>query len=199
MSPYRNETIADWRERVDARNEAILAAPHFVYRAFDSYGHLLYVGCTKDAKKRLATHRRGAPWFRFAETIGIAGPYDGRDAARAIESEAIDTEGPYFNCTSEQTRALLANLNEAKQMLWRRGWFEPQADTDGIDWRTDTEGWDAAFEAVAEGQDAWRRAVERNRATIKAGAFPYMTDADRMARYLAAREDAESARQEMAA
>lgn len=193
----RHETHAQWLARNDAHFEQLMAAAHFVYRAFDSYGHLLYVGCTKNTEARLATHRSQAPWFRFAETLAVAGPYEGRDAGRAVEMQAILSEGPYFNSSPENHRRNQANLNAAKRVLWRQGWYRPDVDLDPeLD---DLDPFFDACDAIRPEQAAWDRALERERDRLKAGAYPYMTAEDRMERYLAAREDAELARTEAAA
>jgi hypothetical protein len=170
--------------------------PHFVYRAFDSYGHLLYIGCTNNPDKRLATHRSQAPWFRFAETISVAGPYAGRSAGRAVETQAILTEGAYFNCTMADIKRTQANINAAKRSLHAQGWFSPRYEIEDI---RDLSVWEAEYERLRPEQEAWDRGFERERERFKAGAYPYMTDADRMARYLVARQDAELARSEAAA
>ena len=133
-----DETFAEWcarTERDAARREV---APNYVYRAFDSYGLLLYIGCSLDVTKRLMVHRREAAWFPYAETVGIWGPHRRSEAMR-LEREAIETEHPYFNSSMANHRLV--------QMR------HPMA----------------------------------------------TSDADRLARYLAAREDAELARQETAA
>ena len=81
-------------------NDARLA---YVYRAFDSYGHLLYIGCTYNLTERLRQHRRASAWHPYAETIGIAGPYPYKEALRR-EYAAIETEGSYFNTTPSDHR-----------------------------------------------------------------------------------------------
>lgn len=86
------------------RIEELEACPHFVYRAWDATGRLLYVGCSLDVPSRLKSHKR-APWFPMMATHTIEGPYSFR-LARHIEWTAIQTEGPRFN---GQTREALAH------------------------------------------------------------------------------------------
>lgn len=166
---------------------------HHVYRAFDSYGLLLYVGCSKAVTKRIATHRSQAPWYRYAETFGISGPWERREAFDR-ERTAIDTEAPYFNSSFADMKRTNANIVAARRNLWERGQYEPDLDLD----RFDAEGQEYA-DAVERARGAWRHLHDEERARLKSGRFPYMTDRERLDRYLAAREDAESARLEDAA
>lgn len=102
-SRYDDETLTEWRARTEAAAERRETAPNFVYRALDSYGLLLYVGCSLDVAGRLSVHRREADWFRYAETVGITGPYT-RSKAMGLEREAIETERPYFNSSMANHR-----------------------------------------------------------------------------------------------
>lgn len=183
---------SQWRDRVDARNERHEAAPHFVYRAFDSYGHLLYIGCSLNVDKRMGQHRSQSLWHKYAETIAISGPYDGRTLAREIETAAIESEASYFNATKADTRATQANRNTAARMVWERMGYPPpfdrsrEYDDEYMDrWCSVSEQWDIAKRETA--------------ARLKATTHPYMTNTDRLGRYLAARENAELARTEQAA
>lgn len=73
------------------------ARTHFVYRVFDAHGLLLYVGCTARPEARWKQHRAsGSPWPKFADSFAMQGPYTS-DVAFAIESSAIESEGPFFN------------------------------------------------------------------------------------------------------
>lgn len=71
---------------------------HFVYRAFDEAGQLLYVGCTMRPKKRWAEHNHDGVWAHLARSFRMAGPYNYK-TARAIERNALATENPRFGCT----------------------------------------------------------------------------------------------------
>lgn len=198
MTRRRGESIPEWIARTNAHLETVMAAPHYVYRAFDSYGILLYVGCTKNVDQRLSAHRNQAPWTRFCETVGVSGPYDGRDAGREAEMQAILSEGAYFNSTPDDIKRTQANRNAAKRAMFRRGWFEPRV-PDDIDAREDWQAFREAHDAIEPEAAAWRRGLDREIARLKARTHPYMTDEDRMQAYLAARQDAELARQEAAA
>lgn len=81
---------------------------HWVYRAWDADGRLLYIGCTKNLKQRRAAHATGtdSDWYPFATRFRAYGPYT-YETARAIERQAIETEESYFNGTSEDHRAWL--------------------------------------------------------------------------------------------
>lgn len=161
--------------------------PHYVYRAFDGYGILLYVGCTLNPDGRLATHRSGSPWYRFAESIGVTGSYERREALH-LERTAIDTEAPHFNSSFADMKRTQANIVAARKNLIGRGDLMPnyEGDLDALANGADDGQWDV-YEAL---HDAWSRRHEAERARLKAGAFPYLTDADRLARYLAARREA---------
>ena len=147
---------------------------HVVYRAFDSYGLLLYIGCTDNIERRSKQHAKGSPWFPYSETLAISEPME-MFAAWDAEREAIETEGAYFNATSADLCQRNASIAAANQAMWEDGL--------GRWGRGDLE-WTAARNRL--------RAILRDR-------FPYVTPADRLARYLAAREDAERARVEAAA
>lgn len=192
MTRRGHESIAQWMERIEEHAERLEVAPHYVYRAFDSYGHLLYIGCTNDVKRRMATHKSQAPWHRFAETLGTTS-FDTRTAARSAEKLAIDSEASYFNSTQADINRTQASINAAKRALWSRDWYEPR-ETE-IDPREDWEAFSAAIDAAEPDRRAWRRALDRERERLR-GAYPFMTDRDRLDRYLAAREDAELARQQ---
>lgn len=92
-----HETIAEWSARVAERNARTDAKPHFVYRAFDEYGLLLYVGCSVNVQHRMGGHRGQSEWWEFKHRIVVTEPYLNKDAGRAAETEAISTESPFFN------------------------------------------------------------------------------------------------------
>lgn len=70
---------------------------HYVYRAFDETGELLYVGCTKNPHKRWLGHRgEGSRWVPYAHRFKVSGPYP-RQRALDLEREAINSELPWFN------------------------------------------------------------------------------------------------------
>lgn len=68
---------------------------HFVYRAFDAAGVLLYVGCTRTPSRRMAKHR-GKAWYARATRITWA-QFPDFWTARREEHDAIRDEAPLFN------------------------------------------------------------------------------------------------------
>jgi predicted GIY-YIG superfamily endonuclease len=92
------------------------ARPHYVYRAFDDLGLLLYVGCSTDVARRLAQHRSRGLWAQYMSDLTSSGPM-GRDEALLAETKAIATEGPFFNAQPEHTVMVQANRNAALRML----------------------------------------------------------------------------------
>lgn len=74
---------------------------HFVYRAFDADGVLLYVGCTYDPDKRMAAHRHGSDWHADMVRLAVAGPYN-YETARQLEYDAIESERSLYNHSRER-------------------------------------------------------------------------------------------------
>lgn len=66
-----------------------------VYRAYDTQERLLYVGISMNLDGRLTKHRRAAWWPAVAEVT--VQWFDGREAAKAAEREAISSENPLHN------------------------------------------------------------------------------------------------------
>jgi len=91
---------------------------HFVYRAWDEFGLLLYVGCTKQPTVRWKQHKTSeqALWTQYAQRFLLSGPYERKTALR-LEGEAIDGESPYFNCTSEQRRNDLDRRKMSRRLM----------------------------------------------------------------------------------
>lgn len=69
--------------------------PHFVYRAFDEDGRLLYVGCTIDFLIRLREHRKSSVWYPLVDHWTVE-DYPNFYVGRAIELRAIRTEGALY-------------------------------------------------------------------------------------------------------
>lgn len=79
---------------------------HFVYRAFDSQGRLLYVGCTQNLKARWQQHRfNNRHWTVQTHRMKVQGPYCYRKA-RELEKVAIETEEPRYGWTPERGEKL---------------------------------------------------------------------------------------------
>lgn len=77
-----------------------LLREHYVYRAFDDGGRLLYVGCSYDLPARLKAHKGSSLWHCLMASMKVAGPYN-YETARQFEHDAIESERPQFNYTSE--------------------------------------------------------------------------------------------------
>jgi hypothetical protein len=83
---------------------------HFLYRAFDERGELLYVGRTVNVAGRFTAHESSSPWFPFMARRELEGPM-GFDEIVAAERTAIDTEHPAYNADEPHRRRV---------MWWRR-------------------------------------------------------------------------------
>jgi predicted GIY-YIG superfamily endonuclease len=70
--------------------------PHFVYRAFDAEGGLLYIGCTLDFERRRKEHTWHQPWANRIARWDVERYENQRDALLAEEA-AIKAESPEFN------------------------------------------------------------------------------------------------------
>lgn len=88
---------------------------HFVYRAFDAEGHLLYIGCTQNLKARWQQHRfNNMHWVVQTDRLKVQGPYCYK-TARGIEKAAIATEGPRYGWTPERGRRLARKRSWVEQ------------------------------------------------------------------------------------
>lgn len=80
-------------------------ADHFIYRCYDGEDRLLYIGCTANVARRIAAHQHAGPtspkasqWLAACMVrFETEGPFSGRDAGRAAERQAIQSEQPLFN------------------------------------------------------------------------------------------------------
>lgn len=82
---------------------------HYVYRCYDSAGHLLYIGCTQDMVMRMDVH--AASWqnpasvgISLAAERAVATTYPDKATARAAEKQAIFDEAPLFNVHHQRER-----------------------------------------------------------------------------------------------
>lgn len=71
---------------------------HFVYRAYDARGWLLYVGCTKQPTARWREHVADRKWAPKARRFRLAGPYT-YATARDLEHAALRDENPKYGMT----------------------------------------------------------------------------------------------------
>lgn len=67
-----------------------------LYRHFDEFGLLLYIGITESPAVRGDSHARNSDWVKYADRIE-ARWYDSREDAAKAEKDAILREGPVFN------------------------------------------------------------------------------------------------------
>lgn len=81
---------------------------HYVYRAYDEFGSVLYVGCTKHPEARFRQHlggnSYGGRWFNpWVTRWRVSGPYPKLTALR-IEKQWIKDLEPIFNGLSAGNR-----------------------------------------------------------------------------------------------
>lgn len=76
---------------------------HFVYRAYDEAGRLLYVGVTRSPSTRRAWHRYNSAWFTDVTSVRMTGPLPASDA-RDLEFRLICDEAPLHNISGRPTR-----------------------------------------------------------------------------------------------
>lgn len=112
---------------------------HFVYRAFDADGNLLYVGCTMDLERRRRDHAglNGSKWYPLMVRTHLTGPFN-YDTARRLERDAIQTESPLWNSMDPNRVALRALY----QRMTNR-WFRLEHDIQGR-----PSNWKSAFESA---------------------------------------------------
>lgn len=72
-----------------------LLRKHWVYRAYDANGDLLYAGCTYDPDARMAAHRSQSDWHHLMVKLTMGGPYN-YETARALEYQALASERPLY-------------------------------------------------------------------------------------------------------
>lgn len=72
------------------------AREHFVYRAYDASGVLLYVGMTLNPSNRFAWHRSISPWFSQMASVRMTGPLTKRGAME-LERTLIRHANPLHN------------------------------------------------------------------------------------------------------
>lgn len=89
---------------------------HFVYRAYDAAGQLLYVGCTLRPSLRYQEHKGQSRWFCMASSFKMQGPYN-YETARRLEREAIHSEHPIHN-SNEPRRFRVGVLRNRISKRW---------------------------------------------------------------------------------
>lgn len=121
-------------------------ADHFIYRCYDADGVLLYVGCTNNVKRRMSMHlgNRANPqtasrWLKACmDRYEVEGPFDGREAGRNAEREAIRAEQPVFNI-QERWHPYWMLIPDIAEYLISHGHFELAAETACSCWPEDLE------------------------------------------------------------
>lgn len=117
---------------------------HYVYRCYDADDVLLYVGCTKNVKRRISQHRRdGRPrasrWLAACMTrYEVLGPYDSLDAGRRTEQILVALEHPMFNIQEQRTPGTSV-LGRAAEYLLEHGHIELAEATACTCWQEDRE------------------------------------------------------------
>lgn len=91
-----------------------MSGPGHVYRAFDAFGALLYVGCSMNVGQRVAGHQAASAWWGEVATITVA-HFPNRDEALAAESRAIAEEMPLHNIVGASATRTAADIREARE------------------------------------------------------------------------------------
>lgn len=78
--------------------------PTDVYRLYNAFGELLYVGVAADAYHRMAAHRREKPWWSEVRRVRVE-RYANRAAALHVEATAIRDEEPWHNVVPNEARS----------------------------------------------------------------------------------------------
>lgn len=68
-----------------------------VYRAYDEFERLLYVGMSTNIVGRISKHRHQKPWWREPVVAITEEWFDTRAEALAAEAVAIRNEDPIYN------------------------------------------------------------------------------------------------------
>lgn len=85
---------------------------HYVYRAFNAAGELLYVGRTIDPVERARAHRRSSPWVSQVERVRMFGPLT-YEKSKDVEREALKNEYPLYGITPQKRKVLREASREA--------------------------------------------------------------------------------------
>lgn len=107
---------------------------HQLYRHFDMYGRLLYVGISVSALGRLAQHKHTAEWFNNIATITVVN-YDTRGELEKAEIEAIRKERPKYNTRHNQLPAEL-QVEQVKvvKVMYRESCYADEDYGDPSEW-----------------------------------------------------------------
>lgn len=75
----------------------LINRPGCVYRAYDEFDRLLYVGMSTNLEGRIHKHRHQKPWWRESVVLITEEWFDTRAEALAAEAVAIKHEDPIYN------------------------------------------------------------------------------------------------------
>lgn len=104
--PYRlvwGHCEACWAANVQKRADRRATNPTALYRLFNEWGDLLYVGTTVDPKARWRDHRKKMPWWPQVDRARTRIEWLGRDAnVVRCETDAIRAELPWYNRSGYQ-------------------------------------------------------------------------------------------------
>lgn len=95
----------------------------YVYRCYDG-NKLIYIGCTRDTKRRFSAHKTGSDWWVFV-TETVIDEYPGWTASLAEES-LIDTFNPTFNQKGKGRSSI-----PAIEYMTNKGWGKPYFRSNG--------------------------------------------------------------------
>jgi Nuclease subunit of the excinuclease complex len=89
----------------------------YVYRAFDSSGRLLYVGCSVNVESRLRYHEQHSRWWLFHERVESE-KFPTRALAAEAEAVAIATEHPRWNMQGRSDAHPDGKCNDIHRAPW---------------------------------------------------------------------------------
>lgn len=92
------------------------AADHYLYRAFNSDGNLLYVGRAINVDARFKAHKQTSGWYRQMAYRTIEGPFSYADIKR-VELDAIYAEDPPWNAQGSRRSRIEAATRTASYAL----------------------------------------------------------------------------------
>jgi predicted GIY-YIG superfamily endonuclease len=101
--------------------------PHVLYRFYDVYGSLLYVGITRNLGSRWRSHNKDKPWWKDVVSASVE-HFDSEDDAADAEYRAIRTERPVWNIRHRPTRPVeCGSLPDRSEMARAAAELEPVA------------------------------------------------------------------------
>lgn len=95
-----------------SRYAELADVPHYVYRAFDANGRVIYVGCTHDFEARKRQHASGIG--RRAVRWDCSRPYPDRKTALRVEGALIFFHQPPCNSSGKNREPYIEIPPEAR-------------------------------------------------------------------------------------